>query len=61
MDRPTWLLLHHVPDWRWVLEGEDSPWYPSLRLFRQPAPNDWGPVLAQVAAQLKTNIPRRKD
>ena len=48
MGRPAWLLLPHVPDWRWMLEREDSPWYPSLRLFRQPEPGAWDAVIAGV-------------
>jgi hypothetical protein len=49
----TFLLLHHAPDWRWMLGRADSPWYPSLRLFRQSAPGNWAPVVADVAAALK--------
>jgi len=41
-----------VPDWRWMLDREDSPWYPSLRLFRQTTDGDWGPVLRAVNAAL---------
>lgn len=49
--RPTYLLLAKVPDWRWLLAREDSPWYPGMRLFRQPAPGDWsGAVAAALAA-----------
>ena len=47
---PTLLLLPHFPDWRWGWEGEGTPWYPTLQLFRQPTPGDWDAVLAQVAA-----------
>ncbi|NMK47006.1 tetratricopeptide repeat protein [Achromobacter sp. Bel] len=49
---PVWLLLPFVPDWRWLRGRADSPWYPTMRLFRQPAPHAWGPVLSQVAASL---------
>jgi tetratricopeptide (TPR) repeat protein/ADP-heptose:LPS heptosyltransferase len=52
LGRPTWLLLKSVPDWRWGLAGELTPWYPTLRLFRQPEPEDWGSVLVRVAAEL---------
>ncbi len=52
MGVPTWLLLPHVPDWRWLLEREDSPWYPSLRLFRQGPDRAWAPVLERVHAAL---------
>lgn len=49
--RPAWVLLPFTPDWRWLREREDSPWYPSLRLFRQNAPAAWdGPLAAVVAA-----------
>ncbi|MGH6726186.1 MAG: tetratricopeptide repeat protein [Pseudolabrys sp.] len=51
--RPLWLLLPHAPDWRWLRYREDSPWYPTARLFRQAKRGDWTPVIARVAAELR--------
>jgi tetratricopeptide (TPR) repeat protein len=56
---PTWTLLPFAPDWRWLLGREDSPWYPTMRLFRQPIPGDWQTVVAQVQAALATTFHRR--
>jgi len=50
---PTWLALKHVPDWRWFLRRSDSPWYPSLRLFRQPVVGDWASVFREMEDQLR--------
>lgn len=52
MGKPVWLLLPFNPDWRWLLERDDSPWYPSVRLFRQARAGDWKEVLAKVALAL---------
>ncbi len=52
LGKPVWILLAHEPDWRWMLGREDSPWYPSARLFRQSQPGDWDSVLDRVAAAL---------
>lgn len=52
LGRPVWLLNRLDSDWRWLRGREDSPWYPSLRQFRQAAPGDWGTVVAQVARAL---------
>jgi hypothetical protein len=52
MGRPCWVLLPFTPDWRWLRDRTDSPWYPSLRLFRQQAPTHWDEALAAVAAEL---------
>ncbi len=52
LGRPTWLILPYNPDWRWLLERADSPWYPTARLFRQKRPNDWSGVISDVAAAL---------
>jgi ADP-heptose:LPS heptosyltransferase len=53
--RPTWLLLPFAPDWRWQLGRDDSPWYPTLRLFRQSRPGDWPAVVERVAAALQAS------
>jgi tetratricopeptide (TPR) repeat protein len=53
MGRPVWVLVPFAPDWRWTLEGETTPWYPTARLFRQYSPGDWDAVIARVAAALK--------
>ncbi|HVY57720.1 MAG TPA: tetratricopeptide repeat protein [Xanthobacteraceae bacterium] len=52
MAKPVWILLPFVPDWRWLLDREDSPWYPTARLFRQPGIGDWDSVIARVREEL---------
>lgn len=52
LGKPVWVLLPYGPDWRWMLERTDSPWYPTARLYRQPTVGDWANVLARVKADL---------
>jgi hypothetical protein len=52
LGRPVWVMLPFVPDWRWLLERNDTPWYPGMRLFRQPSRGDWGRVMAAMAPEL---------
>jgi hypothetical protein len=54
LGRPTWVMLKHEADWRWMLDRADSPWYPGMRLWRQSRPGDWGPVVKEMAATLRT-------
>lgn len=53
MGKPVWVLLPFSPDWRWMLERSDCPWYPSARLFRQTTMGDWNSVLSSVATELR--------
>ena len=52
LGRPVFVALRHVPDWRWLLERSDSPWYPTMRLFRQKTAGDWDAVFSEIAAEL---------
>ncbi|MBV9785264.1 MAG: glycosyltransferase family protein [Acidisphaera sp.] len=52
MGKPAWMMLPYAPDWRWLLGRSDTPWYPTMRLFRQPAPGRWDEVLEAVVAEL---------
>ena len=52
LGKPVWVLLPFAPDWRWQLERSDSPWYSGARLFRQPAPGEWRPVMKQIAREV---------
>ena len=56
---PVWVALPFVADWRWLLEREDSPWYPTMRLFRQPALGDWPAVFRQIVAAARELRPIR--
>ncbi|SRR5579883_525934 len=53
LGRPVWVALKRVPDWRWLLDRDTSPWYPSMRLFRQPREGDWAAVFARMEMELK--------
>ncbi|MGI4856210.1 MAG: tetratricopeptide repeat protein [Janthinobacterium lividum] len=56
LGKPVWVLLPFTPDWRWQMTRDDSPWYPGMRLFRQPARGDWRAVMRDVQAALETFI-----
>jgi tetratricopeptide (TPR) repeat protein len=56
LGRPTWILLPHTPDYRWLLNRDDSPWYPTVRLFRQDASREYAGVIEQVRAELQVAI-----
>jgi hypothetical protein len=53
LGRPVWVLLQHEADWRWMQDRVDSPWYPTMRLFRQPRPGGWAEVALEVARELR--------
>ncbi len=54
LGRPTWVALKRVPDWRWLMDRTDSPWYPTTRLFRQTVAGDWGAVFARIEDELRS-------
>ena len=53
MGKPVWAIIPFVPDWRWMLDRQDSPWYPTMRLFRQKEPGNWDELLTRLAEQLQ--------
>jgi tetratricopeptide (TPR) repeat protein len=59
LGKPVWILLPNVPDWRWLLDREDSPWYPTARLFRQNRTRTWDDVIIRVREALHHFAPRR--
>jgi hypothetical protein len=59
MARPLWIMLPWLPDWRWMLDRADSPWYPSARLYRQSKAKDWDGVTARVRADLADLVSAR--
>jgi len=61
MNVPVWVLLKSVPDWRWLLERSDSPWYPSMKLFRQEESGNWASVIGEVADSLRDVASRKRS
>ena len=61
LGKPVWLLLPAVPDWRWQLRREDSPWYPAMRLFRQEKRRAWEPVIARVREELLALVEKSRN
>jgi hypothetical protein len=53
LGKPTWIMLPYAPDWRWMLGRDDSPWYPTMRLFRQKKFGDWADVVDRMAKALR--------
>jgi tetratricopeptide (TPR) repeat protein len=60
LGRPTWIALKSVPDWRWLLDRADSPWYPTIRLFRQETEGDWNSVFSRMREELRSQIGRTR-
>ncbi|MFZ1987131.1 MAG: tetratricopeptide repeat protein [Desulfatitalea sp.] len=60
MGKPTWVMIPFIPDWRWGMHREDSRWYPSLRLFRQKRPKDWGGVVERMRRDLLGEVHQPK-
>jgi tetratricopeptide (TPR) repeat protein len=58
LDKPAWILIPRAADWRWMLDRDDSPWYPSVRLFRQQRPGDWDEPLSQLRSALARELAR---
>ncbi|MDP9039782.1 MAG: hypothetical protein M3O02_11005 [Acidobacteriota bacterium] len=58
---PAWVLVQHAADWRWMAAGRDSPWYPTVRLYRQGAPGDWAGVVDDVVCDLQAWAARRPE
>jgi ADP-heptose:LPS heptosyltransferase len=56
LGKPTWILLPFTPDWRWLLDRQDSPWYPTARLYRQSAPGNWTTVLERASRDLTREL-----
>ncbi len=56
LGKPAWVMLQHAADWRWMTARDDSPWYPSLRLFRQQRPGDWKSVVEAVRDALEAFV-----
>jgi tetratricopeptide (TPR) repeat protein len=56
LGKPCWLMLRYSSEWRWQRERRDSPWYPGMRLFRQPAPGDWAAVIAEICNELRAVV-----
>jgi ADP-heptose:LPS heptosyltransferase len=54
----VWLVLQAVPDWRWLIDRADSPWYPTMQLFRQRTPGNWAEVFGRIATQIATQRSR---
>jgi len=61
LGKPTWVILPNPPDWRWMLECDNTPWYPTMRLFRQPTPGDWEGVIEVVTQELKKYVNQIKQ
>ena len=53
LGKPCWVVIPYTPDWRWLMQREDSPWYPSLRLFRQERFGDWPGVFERLSQALE--------
>ena len=56
LGKEVWIMLQHVPDWRWGLNGAATPWYPTARLYRQASPGDWASVVACVQHDLAIRV-----
>ena len=60
LGRPVFLALKHVPDWRWLMQRDDCPWYPSMRLFRQAEKGDWNSVFEKIASNVAVSIAKQE-
>jgi hypothetical protein len=58
LGKPTWVLLGYNPDYRWLLDREDTPWYPSMRLFRPKRPNEWKELILRIKDQILKSSPK---